>query len=57
MQGEPRAASGAFPAHGETAAPLPEMGVTQVPDHGRTEVPVTPVTPRPHYARPPAHLP
>ncbi|QSN62850.1 hypothetical protein [Caballeronia sp. M1242] len=57
MPNTPRAASGALVANGRHAAPLPEMGVTQVPDHGRTQVPATPVTPRPHYARAPAHLP
>ncbi|MDR5824860.1 hypothetical protein QCE64_30770 [Caballeronia sp. LZ043] len=30
------------------AAPLPEMGVTQVPSREQTQVPATPVTPRPH---------
>ncbi|WP_244849274.1 hypothetical protein [Caballeronia sp. SL2Y3] len=57
MPDTPRAASGAHAADGRDAAPLPAMGVTQVRDHGRTQVPATPVTPRPHYARPPAHLP
>ncbi|MDR5783493.1 hypothetical protein QCE63_29185 [Caballeronia sp. LZ065] len=30
------------------AAPLPEMGVTQVPARGQTQLPATPETPRPH---------
>jgi hypothetical protein len=41
----------------DAAAPMPEMGVTQLPSRGRTELPETPVTPRTRYARPPAHLP
>jgi len=57
ISGGARAASSAPAAAPDSAAPLPEMGVRQVPDHGRTELPAAPITPRPHYARPPAHLP
>ncbi|WP_250526667.1 hypothetical protein [Caballeronia sp. GAWG2-1] len=52
-----RAASAASAEMPDDASSLPEMGVTQVPARGNTQVPDTPVTPRPHNARPPAHLP
>jgi hypothetical protein len=38
-----------LPASSGADTPLPESGQTQLPD--------TPDTPRPHYGRPPAHLP
>jgi hypothetical protein len=59
-QGVPRSAGSAASAaaaraHDE-AAPLPEMGITQVPARGQTQVPPTPVTPRPHPGGPGSSL-
>ncbi|CAN7571186.1 MULTISPECIES: hypothetical protein [unclassified Caballeronia] len=42
--------------HVDSVAP-PDEGTTQLPASGDTQLPATPDTPRPHYDRPPAHLP
>jgi hypothetical protein len=39
------------------ASEAPMTPVTALPARGKTELPATPITPRPHYERPPAHLP
>jgi hypothetical protein len=35
----------------------PDEGTTLLPASGDTQLPATPDTPRPHYGRPPVHLP
>ena len=40
----------------DSVAP-PDEGTTLLPASGDTQLPATPDTPRPHYDRPPAHLP
>jgi hypothetical protein len=42
---------------GETSTMPESAGDTQLPATARTQLPATPDTPRPHYERPPAHLP
>ncbi|WP_299706238.1 hypothetical protein [Caballeronia sp.] len=42
--------------HVDSIAP-PDEGTTLLPASGDTQLPATPDTPRPHYGRPPAHLP
>ncbi|MFT4434823.1 hypothetical protein [Caballeronia sp. 15715] len=42
--------------HVDSVAP-PDEGTTLLPASGDTQLPATPDTPRPHYGRPPAHLP
>jgi hypothetical protein len=42
--------------HVDSVAP-PDEGTTQLPAMGDTQLPATPDTPRPHYDRPPVHLP
>ncbi|QIE27778.1 hypothetical protein SBC1_58890 (plasmid) [Caballeronia sp. SBC1] len=42
--------------HVDSGMPLDE-GTTLLPASGDTQLPATPDTPRPHYVRPPAHLP
>jgi hypothetical protein len=42
--------------HVDSVAP-PDEGTTLLPASGDTQLPATPDTPRPHYDRPPAHLP
>jgi len=42
--------------HVDNVAP-PDEGTTLLPASGDTQLPATPDTPRPHYDRPPAHLP
>jgi hypothetical protein len=40
----------------DSVAP-PDEGTTLLPASGDTQLPATPDTPRPHYDRPPVHLP
>jgi hypothetical protein len=42
---------------GETSTMPESAGDTQLPATARTQLPATLDTPRPHYERPPAHLP
>ncbi|MGX7001631.1 hypothetical protein [Caballeronia sp. KNU42] len=42
--------------HVDSVAP-PDEGTTLLPASGDTQLPATPDTPRPHYDRPPVHLP
>ncbi|WP_158940262.1 hypothetical protein [Burkholderia sp. S171] len=42
--------------HVDSVAP-PDEGTTLLPASGDTQLPATPDTPRPHYDKPPAHLP
>jgi hypothetical protein len=51
----PRSAAGVT-KHVDSVAP-PDEGATQLRASGDTQLPATPDTPRPHYDRPPAHLP
>jgi hypothetical protein len=55
--GNPGAASASDWRQRVSNLPASSGAGTQIPESGQTQLPDTPDTPRPHYGRPPVHLP